>query len=141
LGGDDFDYSAFLDLGALGLCALGLGAGHAVLDYVIEYANDRQAFGEPISHRQSVAFMIADIAIELDSLRMLLWRAASRADQGRPFHRDAYLTRLFALEKLMKIGTDGVQLVGGHGYTKEHPVERWYRDLRSVGVLHGALHV
>jgi alkylation response protein AidB-like acyl-CoA dehydrogenase len=141
LGAGDLDYTAFLDLGALGLCALALGAGHAVLDYVIEYANDRKAFGEPISHRQSVAFMIADIAIELDSMRMLIWRAASLADQGKPFHRAAYLARLLCVEKSMKIGTDGVQIVGGHGYTKEHPVERWYRDLRALGVLHSGLHV
>jgi alkylation response protein AidB-like acyl-CoA dehydrogenase len=141
LGDDEFDYTAFLDLGALGACALAIGAGQAVLDYVIEYANDRKAFGEPISHRQSVAFLIADIAIELDAMRLLVWRAAALADQGKPFHRAAYLARLFCVEKSMKIGTDGVQLVGGHGYTKEHPVERWYRDLRAVGVLHSGLHV
>ncbi len=141
LGDGELDYTAFLDLGALGVCALAVGTAQAVLDYVIQYANDRKAFGEPISHRQGVAFMIADIAIELDSMRLLVWRAAALADQGKDFHRAAYLARLFCAEKAMKIGTDGVQLVGGHGYTKEHPVERWYRDLRSVGVLHSGLHV
>ncbi|MBC7173492.1 MAG: acyl-CoA dehydrogenase family protein [Polyangiaceae bacterium] len=140
LGDETFDYTAFLDLGALGLCALAIGTAHAVLDYTIEYANDRKAFGEPISHRQSVAFLIADIAIELDSMRLLVWRAAALADQGESFHRAAYLARLLCIEKAMKIGTDGVQLVGGHGYTKEHPVERWYRDLRAIGVLHSGLH-
>lgn len=143
LGGDDtdFDYQTFLDLGYIGWCALAVGTAQAVLDYVIPYCNDRIAFGEPISHRQSVAFMIADLAVEIDSMRMLTWRAAARAEAGLPFHREAYLARLLCAEKSMQIGTNGVQLLGGHGYTKEHPVERWYRDLRAVAIMHGGLHL
>lgn len=141
LGDDDFDYTAFLDLSSLAWCALALGTSQAVLDYVIPYCNERVAFGEPISHRQGVAFIVADIAIELDAMRMMVWRAAALAEAGKPFHREAYLARLLCAEKTMKIGTDGVQLLGGHGFTKEHPVERWYRDLRAVGVMHGGLHL
>lgn len=141
LGGDDFDYQAFLDLGALAWCALAVGTCNAVLDYVSQYANERVAFGEPISHRQSVAFMIADMAIETDAMRILVWNAASLAEAGKPFHREAYLARLLCAEKSMKIGNDGVQIVGGHGFTKEHPVERWYRDLRATAVMHSGLHV
>lgn len=140
LGDDDFDYQAFLDLGALAWCALAVGTCQAVLDYVAQYANERIAFGEPISHRQSVAFMIADMAIETDAMRILVWNAASLAEAGRPFHREAYLARLLCAEKSMKIGNDGVQVVGGHGFTKEHPVERWYRDLRATAVMHSGLH-
>jgi alkylation response protein AidB-like acyl-CoA dehydrogenase len=140
LGGDDFDYQAFLDLGALAWIALAIGTCQAVLDYTAHYANERIAFGEPISHRQSVAFMIADMAIEIDAMRMLLWNAASLAEADKPFHREAYLARLLAAEKSMKIGNDGVQILGGHGFTKEHPVERWYRDLRSVALMHSGLH-
>lgn len=140
LGDDDFDYQAFLDLGALACCALAIGTSQAVMDYVVQYANERVAFGEPISHRQSVAFMIADMAIEIDAMRMLVWNAASLAEAGKPFHRETYLARLLTAEKCMKIGNDGVQIVGGHGFTKEHPVERWYRDLRAVAVLHSGLH-
>lgn len=140
LGGDDFDYQAFLDLGALAWIGLAVGTCQAVMDYVVKYANERVAFGEPISHRQSVAFMIADMAIEIDAMRMLLWNAASLAEAGKPFHREAYLARLLAGERAMKIGNDGVQILGGHGFTKEHPVERWYRDLRSVAVMHSGLH-
>jgi len=140
LGEADFDYQAFLDLGALAWCALAVGTCQAVLDYVAQYANERIAFGEPISHRQSVAFMIADMAIETDAMRMLVWNAASLAEAGRPFHREAYLARLLCAEKSMKIGNDGVQVVGGHGFTKEHPVERWYRDLRATVVMHSGLH-
>ncbi len=140
LGEDDFDYQAFLDLGALTWCALAVGTCQAVLDYTAHYANERIAFGEPISHRQSVAFMIADMAIETDAMRMLVWNAASLAEAGKPFHREAYLARLLCAEKSMKIGNDGVQVVGGHGFTKEHPVERWYRDLRATAVMHSGLH-
>lgn len=140
LGDDDFDYSAFVDLGNLMWCAMAVGTCEAVRKYCIQYANDRTAFGEPISHRQSVAFMIADMAIETDAMRMLVLNAASLAEAGQPFHREAYLARLLCAEKSMKIGTDGVQILGGHGFTREHPVERWYRDLRATAVVHSGLH-
>jgi len=141
LGDADFNYQTFLDYGALGWCALAIGTCQSVQDFVAQYANDRIAFGEPISHRQSVAFLIADMAIETDAMRMLVLDAASLAEAGKPFHREAYLARLLCAEKSMKIGTDGVQILGGHGFTKEFPVERWYRDLRSVAVLHSGLHL
>ena len=140
LGDDDFKYADFLHLGNLMWCAIAIGTCEAVKNYVIEYANERIAFGEPISHRQSVAFMIADMAIEIDAMRMLVLNAASLAEAGKDFHREAYLARILCAEKSMKIGTDGVQLLGGHGFTKEHPVERWYRDLRATAILHSGLH-
>lgn len=136
----DFDYTAFLDLGNLMWCAMAVGTCEAVKAYCIQYANERTAFGEPISHRQSVAFMIADMAIEIDAMRMLILNAASLAEAGQAFHREAYLARLLCTEKAMKIGTDGVQILGGHGFTKEHPVERWYRDLRATSIMHSGLH-
>lgn len=135
----DLDYSEAIALSRLGWAALAVGTSHAVLDYVIPYVKDRHAFGEPIAHRQSVAFMCANIAIELDGLRLMTWRGASRAEQGLPFAREAALAKRMATDKGMQIGLDGVQLLGGHGYTKEHPVERWYRDLRAIGVAEGVL--
>lgn len=140
LGDADFDYTAFVDLGNLMWCAMAVGTCEAIKAYCIKYANERTAFGEPISHRQSVAFMIADMAIEIDAMRMLILNAASLVEAGQPFHREAYLARLLCAEKSMKIGTDGVQILGGHGFTKEHPVERWYRDLRATAILHSGLH-
>jgi alkylation response protein AidB-like acyl-CoA dehydrogenase len=119
--------------------ALAVGASKAVLDYVIPYVNERVAFGEPISNRQAVAFAVSDIGIETDGMRLTVYRAASRADQGKDFSREAALARRLAAAKGMRIGSDGVQLLGGHGYVKEHPVERWYRDLRAAGVMEGAL--
>ncbi|WP_299931598.1 acyl-CoA dehydrogenase family protein [uncultured Nocardioides sp.] len=126
-------------LSRLAWCALAVGTGQAVLDYVKPYVNEREAFGEPISHRQSVAFMVADMAIEVQAMRLLTWKAASRAARGQDFAREVGLARQLCAEKGMRIGLDGVQLLGGHGFVKEHPVERWYRDLRAVGVMEGAV--
>jgi alkylation response protein AidB-like acyl-CoA dehydrogenase len=140
LGDDDFGYQIFLDHGCLLKCGLAIGTARAVLDYVIPYCNEREAFGEPISHRQAVAFMISNLAIETDSMRLLTWRAASRAETGQEWHREASLARILCNEKAMEIGTNGVQLLGGHGFVKEHPVERWYRDLRSIATHFGGAH-
>ncbi len=138
---DGTAYTECVRLSRLAWCALAVGTGQAVLDYVKDYVNERQAFGEPVSHRQSVAFMVADIAIELQAMRLLTWKAASRATRGQDFAREVGLARQLCAEKGMKIGLDGVQLLGGHGFVKEHPVERWYRDLRAVGVMEGAVMV
>ncbi|MGB5809492.1 MAG: acyl-CoA dehydrogenase family protein [Polyangiales bacterium] len=119
--------------------AMALGTSQAMLDYVIPYCNERIAFGEPISHRQAVAFMIANIAIELESMKMLVYRAAGRIDAGLPCAREAYLARTLCAEKSMEIGTNGVQLLGGAGFVKDHPVETWYRQLRAIGVMDGNL--
>jgi alkylation response protein AidB-like acyl-CoA dehydrogenase len=141
LGGKDFDYQTFIDLGQLHWCALAIGACQAALDYLIPYVNEREAFGEPISHRQSVAFMVANIGIELESMRLMVWRAAALAEMGKPFHREAYLAQLLCADKAMEIGTNAVQLLGGHGFTKEHPAERWYRDLRILACINGGMHL
>ncbi|OBK14364.1 acyl-CoA dehydrogenase family protein [Mycobacterium asiaticum] len=135
----DDDYSEAIALARLGWAALAVGTSHAVLDYVVPYVKEREAFGEPIARRQAVAFMCANIAIELDGLRLITWRGASRAEQGLPFAREAALAKRLGSDKGMQIGLDGVQLLGGHGFTKEHPVERWYRDLRAIGVAEGVV--
>lgn len=140
LGGETpADYAAFIALSRLAWSALAVGTTQAVLDYVIPYANEREAFGEPISHKQSVAFMIANIGIELEGMRLATWRAASLAGQGKPFAREAALARNLCARFGMKAGSDGVQVLGGHGFVKEHPVERWYRDLRAVGIMEGGV--
>jgi alkylation response protein AidB-like acyl-CoA dehydrogenase len=119
--------------------ALAVGAAQAVLDYVIPYCNERVAFGEPITNRQAVAFAIANIAIEVDAMRLVTWRAAALAERGAAFGREAALAQRQCATYGMRIGNDGVQLLGGHGFVKEHPVERWYRDLRAIAVMEGAV--
>jgi alkylation response protein AidB-like acyl-CoA dehydrogenase len=130
-------YRECVRLSRLAWCGLAIGTGKAVLDYVIPYVNGRVAFGEPVSHRQGVAFKVADIGIELEGMRLVTYRAASRAEQGKSYAREVALARKLCSDKGMQIGSDGVQLLGGHGYVKEHPVERWYRDLRAIGIAEG----
>jgi alkylation response protein AidB-like acyl-CoA dehydrogenase len=138
-GGDLAVYTECVSLARLAWCAVAVGTGQAVLDYVVKYVNERRAFGEPISQRQAVAFTVANIAIELDGMRLATYRAASRVDQNLSFSREAAIARRLCAERGMTIGSDGVQLLGGHGYVKEHPVERWYRDLRAGGLMEGGL--
>jgi len=142
LGEDKFkakDYVDCIDRSRIAWCGLATGAAQAALDYVIPYVNDRTAFGEPISNRQGVAFAVSDIGIESEGMRLATYRAASRADRGEKFAREAAIARRLCAVKGMEIGSQGVQLLGGHGFVKEHPVERWYRDLRAAGVMEGAL--
>ncbi|HUP90802.1 MAG TPA: acyl-CoA dehydrogenase family protein [Solimonas sp.] len=130
-------YADCIRLSRIAWCALAVGAAQAVLDYVIPYVNERVAFGEPISHRQAVAFAVANIGIELEGMRLLTWRAASRAAQDLPFAEQTALARRLCADKGVQIGSEGVQLLGGHGFIKEHPAERWFRDLRAAGMLEG----
>ncbi|WP_462398855.1 acyl-CoA dehydrogenase family protein [Corynebacterium falsenii] len=146
LGGADLaddereeNYAEIIRRSRLGWAALAAGTGQAILDYTKNYVNEREAFGEPISHRQAVAFMVANLRIELDGLRLILLRGVSRLDQGLSYHREAGLARRYASDKGMVMGLDGVQLLGGHGFTKEHPVERWYRDMRAIGLAEGVV--
>ncbi len=133
------DYAECVQRARIAWCSLAVGTAQAALDYVIPYVNERTAFGEPVSNRQAVAFGVANIGIESDGMRLATYRAASRADQGKDFAREASLARHLCAKQGMQIGSEGVQLLGGHGFVKEHPVERWYRDLRAAGVMEGAL--
>ena len=137
--GDAEVYAACVQRARIAWAALAVGTGQAVLDYAVPYVKEREAFGEPVAHRQGVAFMVSDIGIELEGLRLATYRAASLADQDKPFGRAAAVARQLAADKGMLIGSHGVQLLGGHGYVKEHPVERWYRDLRAAGLMEGVL--
>jgi alkylation response protein AidB-like acyl-CoA dehydrogenase len=137
--GDPALYRECIQLARLGWCAVAVGTAQAVLDYVIPYVKDRSAFGEPVSNRQAVAFTIANMAIELEGMRLATYRAASRVDQGAEFAREVTVARRLCAEHGMAIGSDGVQMLGGHGFVREHPVERWYRDLRAAGLVEGAL--
>jgi alkylation response protein AidB-like acyl-CoA dehydrogenase len=83
--------------------------------------------------------MVANIGIELQAMRLVTYKAASRAARGQSFDREVALARRLCAERGMQIGNDGVQLLGGHGFVKEHPVERWYRDLRAIGLMEGGI--
>jgi alkylation response protein AidB-like acyl-CoA dehydrogenase len=138
-GADGCDVERLVDLSRVAWGALAVGTCDALLEYVKAYCSERIAFGEPIVYRQSVAFAIANIALELDGMRLMVYRAASRAERGKSFRREAALARVQCADKAMQIGTEGVQLLGGHGFIKEHPVELWYRQLRAVAIFEGAI--
>jgi alkylation response protein AidB-like acyl-CoA dehydrogenase len=111
------------------------------MEYAIPYAKERVAFGEAIARKQAIAFMLADMAVETDAVRWLVWKAASQLEQGADATRAAHLARLYAAEQAMTIADNGVQVLGGHGFIREHPVELWYRHARTLGVLEGAVTV
>jgi alkylation response protein AidB-like acyl-CoA dehydrogenase len=138
-GGQPEVFAECIALARLAWCALAVGTGQAALEYVSEYVKERKAFGEPISNRQAVAFTVANMAIELDGLRLATYRAAGRVDQGLECSREVALARWLCANRAMQLGSDAVQMLGGHGFVKEHPVERWYRDLRAAGLMEGAL--
>jgi len=119
--------------------ALAVGTVRAVLDQVTGYVTERHAFGEPVAHRQSVAFMVANIAIDLDAMRLATWRAAALLDAGQDAREAVAHARTLTSVHAPRIGSDGVQLLGGHGFVKEFDNERWYRDLRGAGMIEGVV--
>lgn len=119
--------------------AAACGTGRAVLDQVTDYVKERRAFGEPIGQRQAVAFMVADIAIELEGLRLATLKAAARLDAGIDAIQLVGEVRALTSTHATTIGSHAVQLLGGHGFVKDFDNERWFRDLRGAGVLEGTL--
>lgn len=138
LGGDGgCDYGKLLQKTRTALAAMGTGISRASYEYARNYARERRQFGEPIASRQSIAFMIAEMAYEVDAMRLLAWKSASALEAGRDAGRVSYLARLFAGDITMKITDYGVQILGGHGYVRDHPVERYYRNGRGIAILEG----
>ncbi len=142
LGGDaGCDVQRIVDHARVGLAAAMTGLSRAVLEYAVPYAKDREAFGQAIAQKQAIAFRLADMHIETDSMRWLTWKAASQLEAGRSATRAAHFARDYAAEHCMWIADNGVQVLGGHGFIREHPVEMWYRNARILSVLEGALSV
>ena len=137
---DGTTYAECVRLSRLAWCALAVGTAQAVLDYVTPYVKEREAFGEPIAHRQAVAFMVANIAHRARGDAAAHLEGRRRAPRrARPSPARSRWPASSCADKGMQIGLDGVQLLGGHGFVKEHPVERWYRDLRAIGVMEGVV--
>ena len=127
-----------IDNSRTALCAAMLGLSRAVLDYCVPYAKDRVAFDEPISKKQSIAFRLAEMHIDCEAMRNLTWQAASLLEHGDDSARVARMAQVYAAEKTMWIADNGIQILGGHGYIRDHPVEMWFRHARTLGVLEGA---
>ena len=138
LGGDKgIDYVRLLNLSRAAWAALSVGVARAAYEYALAYAKEREAFGEPIASRQSIAFMLAEMAMEIDAMRLMAWRAAWRLDRNEDATRDATLARNYCADNVMAITDYGVQILGGHGYIREHPVELWFRNGRGFANLEG----
>jgi len=119
------------------IAALLIGAARGALAYAMRYATDRTAFGRPIAHHQALAFLIADLATGVDVARLAVWRAAAALDDGRTGEWEAASALAEAAEQALVVGPSAVQILGGHGFMKDHPVEKWMRDIRTLAQLAG----
>jgi alkylation response protein AidB-like acyl-CoA dehydrogenase len=128
-----------LTISRIGLAALAVGQARAAYEYALQYAKERVAFGEPIAQRQSIAFMLATMRIEIEGARLLVWEAAAHVDRGEDGTKAAVLAKQYA-DKMVLETTDGaVQVLGGHGYVRDHPVELWLRNGRGFATWEGLL--
>jgi alkylation response protein AidB-like acyl-CoA dehydrogenase len=142
LGGEEgSDFLRLLSRSRLALAALAVGMSRHALEHSRDYAKQRVAFGEPIASRQAIAFMIAEMAIEVDATRMLVWEAAWRCDKGLDFAKEAAMAKNYAADMAMMVCDRGVQIMGGHGYVRENPVELWFRNARGFATFEGMVMV
>ncbi|MGY1836733.1 acyl-CoA dehydrogenase family protein [Blastococcus sp. SYSU DS0510] len=126
-----------LDAGRLGISAVAVGLAQSALDVAVAYAVEREAFGRPIAEHQGVQFLLADMAAAVESARATYLVAARRKDAGKPFSRQASIAKLVATDAAMKVTTDAVQVLGGAGYTRDHPAERYMREAKVMQIFEG----
>jgi acyl-CoA dehydrogenase len=126
-----------IDASRVASAAAAVGVGRAAFDYARDYAKERKAFGVHIAQKQAIAFMLSNMAIEIDAIRLLAWEAAWRIDQGKSATREAVLARQYAADQVLKICDNALQVLGGHGYIRDHLVELFLRDARSFFTIDG----
>ena len=130
-----------LDGGRIGVSAQALGIAQAALDASVAYAKERVQFGKPIAAQQAIQWMIADMATQIDAARLLVYRAASCIDNGRPYSTEGAMAKLFASETATRVADRAIQIHGGYGYTESYPVERNYRDAKITELYEGTSEV
>lgn len=118
-----------------------VGLARAAYEYALDYAQQRVQFGKPIIHHQAIAFMLADMATQIDAGRLLTWRAAYLADQGIPCTKEASMAKAFTTDAAMQVTTDAVQVLGGYGYMRDYPVEKWMRDAKIMQIYEGTAQI
>lgn len=118
-----------------------VGIARAAYEYALAYAQERRQFGKPIYAFQSVAFMLADMAIQIDAARLLAWRAAWLYDAGQPCTTEASMAKAYAADVAMRATTDAVQVLGGYGYSREYPAEKWMRDAKIMQIYEGTAQI
>jgi len=131
------DTLSILDRGRITIGALAVGLGRGAVEEARAYAKERKAFGKPIAEFQAIAFALADMATEVDAARLLVWRSAALADAKEPFGREASMGKLFSSEAAMRATSKAIQILGGYGYTREFPVERYFRDAKLCEIGEG----
>jgi alkylation response protein AidB-like acyl-CoA dehydrogenase len=138
LGGDQgCDPNPLLAATSVAVAGLALGLSRAAYEYARDYAKDRVVFGTPVAQKQSIAFGLAEMAIEIEAIRLMVWEAAWLLDAGKDAGKAAYLALTGASDMAMMVTDRAVQYLGGHGYIREHPVERWMRNGRGVPAFPG----
>ncbi len=128
---------AGLDSGRLGIAAVATGLAQAALDHALAYARERETFGKPIVEHQGLAFLLADMEAAVSTARATTLHAARLRDRGLPFTREASVAKLVATDHAMKVTTDAVQVLGGYGYTRDFPVERFMREAKVMQIFEG----
>ena len=128
---------AGLDAGRLGIAAVATGLAQGALDAAVAYARERETFGKPIIEHQGLAFVLADMEAAIQSARATTLHAARLKDAGRPFSREASIAKMVATDNAMKVTTDAVQVLGGYGYTRDFPVERFMREAKVMQIFEG----
>ncbi|HWQ77406.1 MAG TPA: acyl-CoA dehydrogenase family protein [Anaerovoracaceae bacterium] len=126
-----------LDLGRVGVAAQGVGVAMGALEAAVKYSKERVQFGKPISSQQAVAFMIADMACKVETARLLVLEAAWLGSQGLPYTKESAMAKLVASDTAMEVTTNAVQIFGGAGYLKDHPLERMMRDAKILQIYEG----
>ncbi len=138
LGGESgLNFTRLLSESRVAIAAMAVGVARAAFEYARDYARERKAFGVPIATKQAIAFMLAEMAIEIDAARLLVWEAAARLDKGENGLKESYQARNYAAQAALTVTDNAVQVLGGHGYIREHPVEMWLRNARGFAVLEG----
>jgi len=139
LGGPQgHDFGPVFDACRVTMAALGVGVSRAAFEYARDYAKEREVFGVKVAQKQAIAFMLAEMATEIEAIRLLTWEAAWMMDSSKPeAAKHAYLAHTGATDMAMMVTDRAVQVLGGHGYIREHPVELWMRNGRGIAMLTG----
>jgi alkylation response protein AidB-like acyl-CoA dehydrogenase len=137
LAADALAVERLIDTSRVAVAALAVGVARAAFDYARDYAKERRAFGVFIAQKQAIAFMLSNMAIEIDAMRLLAWEAAWKLDRGEPATRECALAKSYASQAALTIADNAVQVLGGHGYIRDHMVELWLRNARGFATFDG----
>ena len=126
-----------LDGGRISIGAMGLGMAQGAFEEALRYSKIRHTFGQPLAGHQGIQFKLADMGTQIEAARLLVYRAAGLKDQGRPYAKAASMAKLYSSEVACRVADEAVQILGGYGYIKDYPVEKYYRDVKLCTIGEG----